>query len=152
MSRFERAVGLASAGSGRYQAVLDPAWNGPVAPNGGLLAAIMVRAVEAELGPSAPPPRTVAAHFLEVPGAGPVEVTVGVLRRGKRVACCEVRMHEAGRVFSQATIVCSAERDQVLALAREPPAVPPPHRSPRSRWKARRRCSPSSRSARRLAA
>lgn len=124
-SPFERAVAVTASGLGRYGAVIDPDWSGPVAPNGGVLAAIMVRAAQRELGDGAPPPRTIAAHYLDVPAPGPVEIAVEVLRRGKRVAACDVRMRSGDRLACQATIVCSAGRDQALSLRRDPPAAPP---------------------------
>jgi hypothetical protein len=126
-SPFEQAVQVAAGGRGRYGAVVDPGWSGPVAPNGGVLSAIMVRAAEAELGAGAPPPRTIDAHFLDVPAPGPVEVVVEVLRRGKRVAACDVRLCSDSRLVCQATILCSAARssDPPLPLRRMAPNVPP---------------------------
>jgi SAM-dependent methyltransferase len=62
----------------------------------------------------------IAAHFLDAPAPGPVEIAVEVLRRGKRVASCEVRMRSGDRLVSQATIVCSAARSEDLRLRREP--------------------------------
>lgn len=118
-------MAIRPAGPGRYTGHVDPGWSGPVAPNGGVLTAIMVRAAQAELGPAGPPPRTVAAHFLEAPAAGSTELTVEVLRRGKRVAACEVRLYQGERLACQATIICSAARQQAFALEREaPPAAP----------------------------
>jgi len=85
-----------------------------------------LRAAQAELGPDAPPPRTVAAQYLEAPAAGPAEVAVEVLRRGKRVAVAETRMHQNGRLVCQATIVFSAARGQPLELHRSAPTAPAP--------------------------
>jgi acyl-CoA thioesterase len=127
-SSFERAVAVRPRGDGDYGAVIDPAWCGPRAPNGGVLAALMLRAAQARLGPDAPPPRTIAAHYLAAPAAGPVRLSVEVLRRGRRVSACEVRLREpdAETVFCQATIVCSAAREQPVTLRRAAPSVPPP--------------------------
>jgi acyl-CoA thioesterase len=125
-SLFERSVSVARIGAGRYAAEVDPAWSGPVAPNGGVLAASMVRAAEVELGPGAPPVRTVAAHYLEAPAAGALQLGVEVLRRGKRVCATDVRMFQAERLVAQATIVSSAPRAQEVGLAGVPPAAPAP--------------------------
>lgn len=123
---FEKAVAVEPAGRGRYRAVIDGAWDGPAAPNGGVLAAMMVRAAQAELGSQAPDPRTISAQFLEAPGHGPVEIGVEILRGGKRVAVCDVRMREAGRLVGQMTLVCSAERAQETTLRPVPLQAPPP--------------------------
>ncbi len=123
---FEAAVAVTGAGRGRYRAAVEPSWSGPVAPNGGMLAATIVRAVETELGDGAPPPRTVAAHFLDVPPPGPVEIVVETLRRGKRVAACDARMFAGDRLVCHAAVIASAARAEHVPLRREPPVAPPP--------------------------
>jgi acyl-coenzyme A thioesterase PaaI-like protein len=123
---FEQAVAVQPAGPGRYRAVIDGAWDGPAAPNGGVLAAIMVRAAQAELGSQAPTPRTISAHFLEAPRHGPVVIGVEILRGGKRVAVCDVRMRDTDRLVAQMTLVCSAARPQETTLSPTPLEAPPP--------------------------
>lgn len=119
-SLFDRTVAVTGRGSRRYEAELRPEWNGPAAPNGGVLAAIMLRAAQAEMGPGAPPPRTLSAHYLEAPVPGPADLRVEVLRRGKRVGAAEVRLLQARRLAASATIVFSAARAQAATLRREP--------------------------------
>lgn len=121
-SLFEAAVGVRPRGGGRYCARVLPEFNGPAAPNGGVLAAAMLRAAQAELGPEAPPPRSVTAHFLQAPEAGPVELVAEVLRRGKRVGAVEVRMAQGERLAATATVLFSAARAQAATLTRAAPA------------------------------
>jgi hypothetical protein len=125
-SLFERTVTVSPLGAGRYAGRVDSAWNGPAAPNGGVLAATMLRAAQAELGEDAPPPRTVAAHFLAPPAAGPIELRVEVLRHGARVEACDVRLYQSDALMCQATIVCSAARPQSADLTRPAPPLPLP--------------------------
>jgi hypothetical protein len=126
-SSFERAVAVRGQGGGRYEAAIDPAWSGPRAPNGGILAALMLRAAQAELGPQAPPPRTIAAHYLQAPAPGAVELQVEVLRRGRRVSACDVRLREPGaeRPACLATVICSSARPQPTTLRRRAPEALP---------------------------
>jgi acyl-CoA thioesterase len=126
-SPFERSVAVEPIGEGRYRASIDRAWQGPISPNGGIVAAVTLRAAQAELGPG-PPPRTIAAHFLEPAPNGPAEIEVEILRRGKRVAVAEARMFDQGKLVCLTTVVFSAARDQELDLAAEPPPAPPPDR------------------------
>jgi hypothetical protein len=119
-SLFDRSVAVTALGEGGYAAEILPDWNGPAAPNGGILAATMLTAAEAELGLGAPPPRTVAAHYLEAPVIGPAQLQVEVLRRGKRVSACEVRLAQGGRLACSATFVFSAPRAQAATLGRAP--------------------------------
>jgi acyl-CoA thioesterase len=123
---FEDAVAVKALGHGRYRAVVAGAWDGPAAPNGGLLAAVMVRAAQAELGPQAPVARTISVQFLEAPSHGPVEVRVEILRAGKRVAVCDVRMGDGHLLIAQMTLVCSAPRAQDVSLTGGPPPAPDP--------------------------
>src|SRR4051794_11293350 len=44
---FEQATAVERIGEGRYRAIVDPGWSTPIAANGGYLAAILVRAIEA---------------------------------------------------------------------------------------------------------
>ena len=121
---FEQAVAVDPLGEGRYTAVVDPAWDGPAVPNGGVLAAILVRAAQTELGSEAPAPRAIAAHYLAAPSHGPVELAVEVLRSGRSVAVCEVRMSAQERLICQLTLVCSAPREPQNGLSTAPPAAP----------------------------
>ncbi len=121
---FEKSAAVEPVGEGRYRAVIDGTWDGPVAPNGGVLAAIMVRAAEAELGSQAPAARTISVQFLEAPAHGPVEIAVEILRAGKRVSVCDVRMRDANRLIAQMTLVCSASRAAQRSLARGVPPAP----------------------------
>lgn len=119
---FERTVAVRARGGGRYCAQVHPEWNGPAAPNGGVIAATLLRAAQAELGPGAPPPRTVAAHFLEAPAPGPAEIVVEVLRRGRRVSAAEARLSQGERLAATATVVFSAARAQAATRTRPAPA------------------------------
>ena len=72
---FEHATAVAPLGEGRFRAEVDPGWSTPIAANGGYLAAILVRAIEAH-GATAPrtaPPargsdprqlRSLTCHYL----------------------------------------------------------------------------------------
>jgi acyl-CoA thioesterase len=125
-SLFERTVTAHPTGPGRYTAQVEAAWTGPAAPNGGVLAATMLRAAQAELGSAAPPPRSVAVQYLEAPAAREVALAVQVLRQGKRVAVCDVRMRQSERLVAQATIVFSASRPDPVPVRRSGPAPPGP--------------------------
>jgi len=121
---FEEAVAVEPLGHGHYRAVVDRSWDGPAAPNGGVLAAILVRATQAELGSQAPSPRAIAVHYLDAPSHGPVDVAVDVLRAGTMVTACDVRMRAADRLICQMTIVCSASREQKAGRAAQAPQAP----------------------------
>jgi acyl-CoA thioesterase len=91
---------------------------------------MLTRAAQAELGEDGPPPRTVAAQYLDAPAGGPVEIAVEILRRGRRVAAADTRMYQDERLVCQATIIFSAPRADALELGRPVPDRPAPEATP----------------------
>src|SRR4029450_9551297 len=70
LSSFDRATAVERDGSGGFVARVDPAWDGPGAPLGGVVMATVLRAMTAELAAADLAPRSVTAHFSRplVPG------------------------------------------------------------------------------------
>lgn len=130
MSDFSTATAVQASGEGRYRAWMTDEWNGTAAPNGGMLAATIVRAVEAEAGEGAPPVRIVSAQYLDAPSRGEVEIAVERQRPGKRVAVYAARIVQAGRLMVTASIVLSASRPASLTRSAPPPPVPAPDALP----------------------
>jgi acyl-CoA thioesterase len=124
-SPFERLVALEQLAPDRFRAHTDPAWNGTVAPNGGVLAALMARAVQIGFGAPERPVRSISTHYLDRPEPGPVELQVEPLRPGKRVAVYSVRLTQGDRLKVLGTIICSAARPQALTRAAAAPQAPP---------------------------
>ncbi len=124
MSDFSTATAVERRGDGRYRAWLTDEWNGSAAPNGGMLAATVVRAVEAEAGESAPPVRIVSAQYLDAPAPGEVEILVERLRAGKRVAAYAARIVQAERLLVTVNVVLSASRPATLTRSTPPPSAP----------------------------
>ena len=75
---FELATAVEPLGEGRFSALCDVDWSAPRGPNGGYLAAIMVRAMAAELGDAEREARSITLHYLSPPVAGPMQIEVKV--------------------------------------------------------------------------
>ncbi len=71
---------------GRFTGAISDPWMLAVVPQGGIVAALAVRAMEATLDHPEQIPRTVTAVFAGKVEAGPVEIDVGVLRRGRSMS------------------------------------------------------------------
>jgi acyl-CoA thioesterase len=134
---FERATTVTQVGEGRFLAQIDPGWSTPIAANGGYLAAILVRAIEASGAtgaaaagePAAPTPRqlrSLTCHFLRPVPAGPLDVSVEVLRAGRRISTVRVTASQHGRDAIHA-LAALAVLDLPAAGQWEPapPRVPP---------------------------
>jgi hypothetical protein len=77
-SEFDRATAVAPLGDGARAGTVDAGWFAGRGPNGGYLAAIVLRAMIAELADASREPRSLNCHYLRPPAAGPVRVDVTV--------------------------------------------------------------------------
>lgn len=123
---FERASTVEPLGGGRYRGPIDPGWFGPPGPNGGVVAALILRAIRAEVGDGERLPRSLTLHYLRPPRAGEVEIEVTVERSGRSATSCSARMIEDGELMTAALCVLSADYEGAAAWAPEPPAAAPP--------------------------
>jgi len=128
---FEHATAVTPLGDGRFGAQVDPGWSTPIAANGGYLAAILVRALEAHgatvANGTARQLRSLTCHYLRPVKGGPLEVRVELVRAGRRISTVRLTAAQDGK-------------DAILALAAlavldlpaagqwepEPPHVGPP--------------------------
>src|SRR5207249_2221930 len=79
----ETAVVRGGGRAGRWCAELSGDWGAPTLPQGGLVTAVAVRAMQAELSAPDQRLRSVTAVFADRVRPGPVEIDVAVLRRGR---------------------------------------------------------------------
>lgn len=81
---------------GRYRAEVSHAWDAPVYPSGGLVSAIALRALEAELDLDHQQLRSFSTMFVSTVAAGTLDVTVERLRVGKRMSQLRADVRSAG--------------------------------------------------------
>ena len=87
-SAFARQMVVAPDGArpGRYHVDVDPRWNCPVVPQGGLMAALAAQAMATELAMPDERLRSLTTVFASQVPAGPVAIDVTVLRRGRTMS------------------------------------------------------------------
>jgi acyl-CoA thioesterase II len=126
-----RPIGLDEAthlegGSGRYSTQLSEAWE-IWGPSGGYLAAIALRAAGncAEI----PRPASFYCHFLRSPDFDDVELTVDMLKRGRRSESIAVQMTQRGKPVLQALVRTAAEAPGYRHQELDKPEVAPPDAS-----------------------
>ena len=113
-TEFEQDTAAEPLGEGRYAIDLSDRWWIGRGPNGGYVAALMLRALTAEAaaGASGPvPARSLTVHFLRPPDAGSAEVEVTVEHAGRLTCFLSARMIQGGEVKAKAMAVFSGERD-----------------------------------------
>jgi acyl-CoA thioesterase len=113
-------------GPGRYTAALDRGWWIERGPNGGYLAAIVLRAILAEVGDPARRPRTLTLHYLRPPTEGPCDVAVTVERAGRGLTTVSARLVQAGRDCIVALAALGVDRAGPELHEHPAPAVPRP--------------------------
>lgn len=125
---FAADTAVVAAGEGRWRGSIAPEWFGPPGPNGGFIAALILRAIRAEVDEPARMPRSLTVHYLRPPAAGEAEIEVTVERRGRTAATCSARMLQGGRVVTLALCVLTDDYEPAHAWELPPPQVPPPER------------------------
>jgi acyl-CoA thioesterase len=122
---FTAATAVTALGDGRYAATLDSAWATPRGPNGGYLAALVLRAIAAEVTDPAKAPRSLTCHFLRPPADGSLEIEVRREREGRAVASLSARMLQDGETCLLAVAAFGVPLDSALDYADLPmPDVP----------------------------
>ena len=98
---------------GRYVVDVSSDWNCPIVPQGGVMAAVAARAMALELGDDeALRLRTLTTVFAAQVAAGPVEVDVTVLRRGRSLSQVRADVRNPGAEAGH-SVVAVFGRDRV---------------------------------------
>jgi acyl-CoA thioesterase len=109
MTRFDRDTAIESKGGGVYAARIDRGWWVVRGPNGGYVAAIVLRAfvgaVDADRAP-----RSLTIHYTAPPDEGPVRVETRVERVGRSLTTVSGRMLQGDRVLALALAAFSKSR------------------------------------------
>lgn len=95
-SRFARQLDLDHDGGGRYRTDVSDIWNCPIVPHGGLVTAVAARAMACELDDPEQRLRTITTVFAGAVQAGPVEIDVTLLRRGRSISQVSATLRNVG--------------------------------------------------------
>ncbi len=125
MSSLRDDTSITPLGAGRYAATIDRRWWIERGPNGGYLAAIVLRAAMAEVADPARRPRSLTLHYLRPPTEGPCEVAVVVERAGRGLTTVSARLAQDGRDCIIAIAAFGLDRPGPVLDDQHAPAVPP---------------------------
>lgn len=92
-------------------------------PNGGYVAAVMQRAMQAVAGER--PPRSMTVHFAAAPKEGEVEIEVRVVRRGGTITFLAGLMRQGGLSMLSAVAIFGEDRQPRLEYVGEGATMPP---------------------------
>lgn len=94
---FDRDTAVEPLGDGRYRASMARDWFAPRGPNGGYVAAVVVRAMELAVDDPRRAARSLTCHYLRPPAEGPCEIAVTVERAGRSLTTLTARLEQDGR-------------------------------------------------------
>jgi acyl-CoA thioesterase len=103
---FDADTAVEALGGGRFGATMSERWWVGRGPNGGYVAAVILRAIQAAAGGERAP-RSLTVHYPRAPQAGPVELAVEVEREGSHATFLSARMEQEGKVQATALAVLS---------------------------------------------
>jgi acyl-CoA thioesterase len=126
--RFSADTAVTAVSPGVFEADVRERWWVGRGPNGGYLAAIVLRALEATLADPGRAPRSLTVHFLAVPAAGPLRVECSVERAGRSLSTLSARMVQGETLIALALAAFSAPWPGLAyADAPMPDVTPPEH-------------------------
>ena len=126
-TRFERDTAVERVGDGVFEARLDPGWWVMAGPNGGYLAAILVRALEAAVADPARTARSLTIHYTRVPVEGVARIETRLERAGGALSTLSARLFQSGQLVALALAAFSRPRTTGIELCEaRMPEVPPP--------------------------
>jgi acyl-CoA thioesterase len=127
---FDRETAVRHLGDGRYESRLDRVWWVHRGPNGGYLAAIVLRALTEAVGDAERSPRSLTVHYVAPPAEGALEVATTIERAGRSLTSCSARLTQDGKLIGLALGAFSKARPGPEFSDLRPPAAPPVEESP----------------------
>jgi acyl-CoA thioesterase len=122
---FDADTAVEDLGGGRFGARMSERWWVERGPNGGYVAAVLLRAIQQAAGTERAP-RSLTVHFPVAPSAGSVELAVKIEREGSKVTFLSARMEQEGDLRATALAVLSEDWDGPAYTALEMPEAQPP--------------------------
>ena len=127
---FDRETAVQPLGDGRFEAHLDRAWWVHRGPNGGYLAAIVLRALTETVADARRSPRSLTVHYAAPPAEGPLEIATTVERAGRSLTTCSARLTQEGKLIGLALGAFSHPRRGPELSDLPPPDAPAVEDSP----------------------
>lgn len=123
---FDDETAVRPLGDGRFVATMAESWWVHRGPNGGYLAAVVLRALAAAVDDPARSPRSLTVHYTNPAGSGDVQIATSLDRVGRSMTTCSARVAQDGRLIALALGAFSAPRDGIEFCDLVMPQVPGP--------------------------
>jgi acyl-CoA thioesterase len=123
---FDTDTALERLDPTQFAGTISRRWWIERAPNGGYVAAILLRSLISTLNDPARSPRSLTVHYLDPLQEGPCEVHTAVERSGRALATLSARITQNGRSCAAALSAFSASREGMEFSDLAMPDVPGP--------------------------
>jgi acyl-CoA thioesterase len=120
-----RLVESSSAGPSLYEGRIDRGWWVVRGPNGGYVAALVLRALAANVEPERAV-RSLTLHYTAPPEEGPVQIETRVERAGRSLTTVSGRLRQGDRLLALALAAFSKSHEGMAFDHARMPEVPPP--------------------------
>jgi len=125
VSAFDADTAVTQIAENVFRGEISPNWPAIRGPNGGYLAALILRALQMAAGEGLAP-RSLTLHYLAPPDTGPCEVAVTVERAGRTMSTLSARLTQGGRTCVLALAVFSRPRAGLEIVEARMPDAPAP--------------------------
>ncbi len=131
-SRFAADTSVTALGGGAFAARMDRGWWIERGPNGGYVAAVVLRALGEAVGDPNRTPRSLTVHYQAPPAEGEVRIDTTVERAGRLLSFVSARLTQGDRLLAtaQGAFAIPMAGPEFVDIAM--PAVPPPEDVPRT--------------------
>src|SRR3954449_7701660 len=127
MSKFDRDTNVSEIDAGVFEGQVSRDWWIVFGPNGGFIAAMIVKALAAAVDDESRTARSLTIHYTAAPKEGPVRIRTTVERAGRSLTTVTARMEQDERLIALAIGAFSRERIAAIEFDEAPPPqVPPP--------------------------
>ena len=126
-TQFDVETAVTRQDAETFTAEIALSWWVAFGPNGGYLAAIVLRALQQALADESWQPTSLTLHYPAAPVVGPCQIITRVERKGRSLATLSARLMQGDRLCVLALAAFSQPRPSAVTFAeRTMPAVPPP--------------------------
>jgi acyl-CoA thioesterase len=132
-TRFDRDTAVTRIGPGHFQGNIDKGWWIINGPNGGYIAAILLRALLVEVRDPERAPRSLTIHYLRPPAQGPIDIHTVTERAGRTLTTASARLFQSDKLMAIALGAFALPRSGFEFVDRAMPVLPPPETCPRIR-------------------
>jgi acyl-CoA thioesterase len=128
--RFDADTAVRKSGDGLFEARIDPGWWVVRGPNGGYVAAVVLRALAGAVDDPSRAPRSLTLHYTAPPVEGPARVETRIERAGRSLTTVSGRLVQDGRLRTLALAAFSRPREALVFAQTAMPEVRPPEQCP----------------------